>query len=53
MTSGPTDPVYDVFLQKNINAAGHQKARAFGHSLARSLISAANQGNFKPPQHPR
>ena len=52
MTSGPTDPVYDVFLQQNINAAGHQKARAFGHSLARSLISAANQGNFKPSPAP-
>jgi hypothetical protein len=46
MTSGPSDPIYDLFLQQEITAEGHEKARAFGHSLALSVINAANQGDF-------
>lgn len=46
MTSGPSDPVYDLFLQQNVTDAGHKKARAFGHSLAQSVIKAASEGDF-------
>jgi hypothetical protein len=46
MTSGPSDPIYDLFLQQEITSEGHEKARAFGHSLAQSVINAANQGDF-------
>ena len=46
MTSGPSDPIYDLFLQREITSEGHDKARAFGHSLAQSVINAANQGDF-------
>ena len=46
MTSGPSDPVYDAFLEKNITKAGHDKARAFGYSLANSVIEAAEQDEF-------
>jgi hypothetical protein len=52
MTSGPSDSVYDVFLRQDIPSAGHQKARAFGYGLARSVIKAANQGDLMPsPNH--
>ena len=44
MTSGPSDPVYDAFLE-NITKAG-DKARAFGYSLANSVIEAAEQDEF-------
>ena len=46
MTSGPSDPIYDAFLQENIIEAGHDKARAFGYSLANSVIDAATQAQF-------
>jgi hypothetical protein len=48
MTSGPSDSVYDLFLQREITSVGHEKARAFGNSLAQSVINAANQGDFVP-----
>ena len=53
MTSGPSDPIYDVFLEQSITSAGHEKARAFGHSLARSVINAATQQEFIPSPQPR
>ena len=53
MTSGPSDPVYDVFLQQSITSPGHEKARAFGNSLARSVIHAAQNGGFTTSVHPR
>ncbi|MEC7554866.1 MAG: hypothetical protein VYB25_08740 [Pseudomonadota bacterium] len=46
MTSGPSDEIYDTFLRKNITKAGHNKARAFGYSLANSVIEAAQRGAF-------
>ena len=46
MTSGPSDEIYDTFLRKNITKAGHDKARAFGYSLANSIIEAAQRGTF-------
>ncbi len=46
MTSGPSDPVYDIFLNEKITEAGHHKARAFGYSLAKSVIDAAEQDSF-------
>ena len=45
MTSGPSDEIYDTFA-KNITKAGHDKARAFGYSLANSVIEAAQRGTF-------
>ena len=53
MTSGPSDPIYDIFLQQSITSAGHDKARAFGHSLARSVINAATQQEFVPSPQPQ
>ena len=46
MTSGPTDAIYDSFLKKTITEAGHPKARAFGYSLASSVIDAFNENSF-------
>ena len=48
MTSGPDDPIYDSFLKKTITEAGHSKARAFGYSLANSVIDTFNENNFIP-----
>ena len=53
MTSGPSDPVYDVFLQEKITEAGHHKARAFGYGLAKSVIDAAEQDSFIRTRAPR
>ena len=53
MTSGPSDPVYDIFLQERITEAGHHKARAFGYGLAKSVIDAAKQDSFIQTQAPR
>lgn len=53
MTSGPSDPVYDAFLKKNITKAGHDKARAFGYSLANSVIEAAERGDFSKTMTPQ
>ena len=36
MTSGPSDPVYDVFLQERITEAGHHKARALDTAWQRA-----------------
>ena len=52
MTSGPSDPVYDA-LKKNITKAGHEKARAFGYSLANSVIEAAERGDFSKTMTPQ
>ena len=46
MTSGPNDAIYDPFLEKTITEAGHSKARAFGYSLANSVIDTFNENNF-------
>ena len=53
MTSGPSDPIYDVFLQEKITEAGHHKARAFGYGLAKSVINAAEQDSFIQTRAPR
>ena len=53
MTSGPNDPVYDVFLQERITEGGHHKARAFGYGLAKSVIDAAEQDSFMRSQTTR
>ena len=53
MTSGPSDPVYDAFLQEKITEAGHHKARAFGYGLAKSVIDAAEQDSFIQTRAPR
>ena len=53
MTSGPSDSVYDVFLQEKITKAGHHKARAFGYGLAKSVIDAAEQDSFMQSKTPR
>ena len=53
MTSGPSDPVHDVFLQERITKAGHHKARAFGYGLAKSVIEAAEQDSFIQTRAPR
>ncbi len=53
MTSGPSDPIYDVFLNEKITEAGDHKARAFGYSLAKSIIDAAEQDSFIQSRTPR
>ena len=53
MTSGPNDPVYDLFLQREITFVWHGKAQAFGNSLVRSVINAANQNHFTTSPTPR
>jgi len=53
MTSGPNDPVYDIFLKERITEAGHHKARAFGYGLAKSVIEAVEQDSFIQSQTPR
>ena len=52
MTSGPTDSIYDPFLEKTITEAGHPKARAFGNSLANSVIDAFNENAFVASPEP-
>ena len=46
MTSGPTDPIYDPVLEKMIVKPSHIKARAYGYSLANSIIDAFHAGDF-------
>ncbi len=46
MTSGPTDPIYDPVLGKMIVKPSHIKARAYGYSLANSIIDAFHAGDF-------
>ena len=48
MTSGPTDPIYDPVLEKMIVKPSHIKARAYGYSLANSIIDAFHAGDFVP-----
>ena len=52
MTSGPTDAIYDSFLEETITEAGHPKARAFGYSLANSVIDAFNENIFVASPEP-
>ena len=52
MTSGPTDPIYDPVLKKMLTAPSHAKARAYGYSLANSVIEAFHAGDFKASPKP-
>ena len=52
MTSGPTDPIYDPVLKKMLTAPSHAKARAYGYSLANSVIEAFHAGDFKVSPKP-
>jgi len=52
MTSGPNDSIYDPFLEKTITEAGHPKARAFGYSLANSVIDAFHENSFVASPEP-
>ncbi|MDC2964715.1 hypothetical protein OAZ13_00165 [Gammaproteobacteria bacterium] len=52
MTSGPTDPIYDPILKKTLTKPSHAKARAYGYSLANSVIDAFKAGDFKQSPKP-
>ena len=52
MTSGPTDPIYDPFLKKMLTKPSHAKARAYGYSIANSVIEAFQAGDFKQSPRP-
>ena len=52
MTSGPTDPIYDPVLEKMLTKPSHAKARAYGYSLAISVIEAFQAGDFKQSPKP-
>ena len=52
MTSGPTDPIYDPILKKTLTKPSHAKARAYGYSLANSVIEAFQAGDFKQSPKP-
>ena len=52
MTSGPTDPIYDPVLKKMLTKPSHAKARAYGYSLANSVIEAFQAGDFKQSPRP-
>ena len=52
MTSGPTDPIYDPVLEKMLTTPSHDKARAYGYSLANSVIEAFQAGDFKQSPKP-
>ena len=53
MTSGPTDPIYDPFIKETITQPSHEKARAYGYSLANSVINAFHTGEFHPSPEPK
>ena len=53
MTSGPTDPIYDPFIKEIITQPSHEKARAYGYSLADSVINAFHTGEFRPSPEPK
>ena len=53
MTSGPTDPIYDSFAKETITQPSHEKARAYGYSLADSVIDAFHAGEFHPSPEPK
>ena len=46
MTSGPTDPIYDPVLEKMLTKPSHDKARAYGYSLANSVLRTFQAGDF-------
>ena len=52
MTSGPTDPIYDPVLKKMLTEPSHAKARAYGYSLANSVIKAFHAGEFTASPNP-
>ena len=52
MTSGPTDPIYDPVLKKMLTKPSHEKARAYGYSLASSVIDTFHAGDFKQSLKP-
>ena len=52
MTSGPTDPIYDPVLKKMLTKPSHAKARAYGYSLANSVIDAFQAGAFQASPNP-
>ena len=52
MTSGPTDPIYDPVLKKMLTEPSHAKARAYGYSLANSVIEAFHAGEFEASPNP-
>lgn len=52
MTSGPTDPIYDPVLKKMLTKPSHEKARAYGYSLASSVIETFHAGDFKQSPKP-
>ena len=52
MTSGPTDPIYDPVLKKMLTKPSHAKARAYGYSLASSIIEAYHSGDFEQSPKP-
>ena len=53
MTSGPTDPIYDPFIEETITQPSHEKARAYGYSLANSVIDAFHSGKFHLSPEPK
>ncbi len=53
MTSGPTDSIYDPFINETITQPSHEKARAYGYSLANSVIDAFHAGEFSPTPEPK
>jgi len=52
MTSGPTDPIYDPVLKQMLTKPSHEKARAYGYSLASSVIETFHSGDFKQSTKP-
>ena len=52
MTSGPNDPIYDPVMERMIIKPSHIKARAYGYSLANSVIDAYHAGDFVPSSKP-
>ena len=53
MTSGPTDPIYDPFIKETFTQPSHEKAQAYGYSLANSVIDAFHAGEFYPSPEPK
>jgi len=53
MTSGPTDPIYDPFIKKTYTQPSHEKAQAYGYTLANSVIDAFHAGEFYPSPEPK
>ena len=53
MTSGPTDQIYDSFAKETFTQPSHEKAQAYGYSLANSVIDAFHAGKFYPSPEPK